>query len=106
MALKFFYTVTIRWFYLAGLGTSNHTAYWAFYLTGLGTSYPTAYWAFYLTGLGTSYPTAYWAFYLAGLGTSYPTAYWQFYHKVDSVIESSLGSKMMHLFIRSETFVR
>ena len=27
-------------------------------------------------------------------------------HRVDSVIESSLGSNIMHLFIRDETFVR
>ena len=27
-------------------------------------------------------------------------------HRVDSIIESSLGSKIMHLFIRDETFVR
>ena len=29
-----------------------------------------------------------------------------FNHRVDSVIESSLGSKIIDLFIRDETFVR
>ena len=36
-------------------------------------------------------------------GVIIPTA---LYHRVDSVVESSLGSKIMHLFISDETFVR